>query len=896
MDVDPTAIQLIRKDDTGYVLTPEGEAFLQGIDEPIAVLGIAGTYRSGKSTLMNFLSESKAFAMGNTVQACTLGIYALNRVLRLPDGRACILLDSEGLDSTTADASHDATVLGLTILMSSTFVLNATGAVSESALANLSLITNLTKQLQESTKQDVAAHFPAFHWCSRDFALQLVDEQGTSITEDQYFASALTLTGNPRKDAVRQTLHTAFPSRSFSGIVRPVAEESDLTGGNLLECPNLRPEFIQQLNAFRSKLFAGIRTKRVNGLEITGATFAHLVQSYVDGLNGGGGIKIDGAWESLCRLRNGDALRKATKYFEAAVKGIVLPVERTALTPRLFYIRGAALDQYKQGRYAAENDQFETDLCDFMDGRIESTTRQNQKLVDSKMEVLLTKFVAPLRAKVDARTYTTASAFQADYDSGLQHFTASLSELFGSTKAAKQHVHCWFVATKDVVLASISTVVSHTQERVDALNDELSTLKATQGRETENRKALVLEHQKCVAEVAELRDSQRELLASVAAAEAAAKEAASAHDAVVAELRAEVDAERVAAAAATATWQAGILTRVEEANATVSKLNLEKDDLLAEKAALVAAAAKAAEDNAATQKRLRRFNELVAASVQKDMEVEQLKKEVKKCALIAEEGQEAADLQRQQQQDGLATAALSLQAANDRHGRALRDAATKHDQALLDRTRERDTAAAACAAVSEEASQAKAAVAALQAEQAAASLQLAELERKGLALQQALTQRDVALQESKHELEATKGRFELAATQLRAAKHTETERLQKTLAEMDFRVSAAESTATMAQGKVLSVTKDFATRFEVLDADLSKKRKRVDVLEDAADASRALVAEHPLLKSRCEQAEANLEALETEHRAAKRRLASIEGECTAKITRLEIQLSMQQSA
>lgn len=41
-----SAIQLIRREDGGnYVLTPEGKAFLGGIDEEIAVVSVAGVYR-----------------------------------------------------------------------------------------------------------------------------------------------------------------------------------------------------------------------------------------------------------------------------------------------------------------------------------------------------------------------------------------------------------------------------------------------------------------------------------------------------------------------------------------------------------------------------------------------------------------------------------------------------------------------------------------------------------------------------------------------------------------------------------------------------------------------------------------------------------------------------------
>jgi len=64
--------------------------------------------------------------------------------------------------------------------MSSYFIYNSMGTIDESALQNLSLIVNLSSQIQvksstgeDADPEEVARYFPSFLWVVRDFALKL---------------------------------------------------------------------------------------------------------------------------------------------------------------------------------------------------------------------------------------------------------------------------------------------------------------------------------------------------------------------------------------------------------------------------------------------------------------------------------------------------------------------------------------------------------------------------------------------------------------------------------------------------------------------------------------------------------------------------------------------------
>ena len=79
-------------------------------------------------------------------------------------------------------------IFTLAILLSSYFLYNSMGSIDEGALNQLSLVVNLTKNIQlkaqgcdardEVDPDDFQAIFPSFMWIVRDFALQLADEQG----------------------------------------------------------------------------------------------------------------------------------------------------------------------------------------------------------------------------------------------------------------------------------------------------------------------------------------------------------------------------------------------------------------------------------------------------------------------------------------------------------------------------------------------------------------------------------------------------------------------------------------------------------------------------------------------------------------------------------------------
>ena len=80
-----------------------------------------------------------------------------------------LVIDSEGIGALDEDSAHDCRIFSLVILLSSYFIYNNTGSIDENALQNLSLIVNITKNIQIKTSNndeidtdDYSQYFPSF--------------------------------------------------------------------------------------------------------------------------------------------------------------------------------------------------------------------------------------------------------------------------------------------------------------------------------------------------------------------------------------------------------------------------------------------------------------------------------------------------------------------------------------------------------------------------------------------------------------------------------------------------------------------------------------------------------------------------------------------------------------
>ena len=177
--------------DGKYRLHDKAVEWLVQRKKPFAVMACAGKFRTGKSFLLNrFLSNppGKGFGVGETVQACTRGIWMCLKYVNNADesGTDVLVLDTEGIDALDAESEHDVKVFALAVLISSVFVYNSMSHLDEAAIQALSLMTHVVDSVRGKCDDQFAGHSPTFYWVLRDFALQLADASGNPMTHAQY--------------------------------------------------------------------------------------------------------------------------------------------------------------------------------------------------------------------------------------------------------------------------------------------------------------------------------------------------------------------------------------------------------------------------------------------------------------------------------------------------------------------------------------------------------------------------------------------------------------------------------------------------------------------------------------------------------------------------------------
>jgi len=286
----------------------------------IQVVAIAGPYRSGKSFLGNrFLGLMKGFKIGSSVQSCTSGIWMWNKLVPLNDEVDAVLLDTEGLNSTDRTMDLDVKIFSLSILLSSIFVFNQIGHITEQSIEDLSVVLRLTNELKikegqgEETGLEFKNYFPSFIWVLRDFSLNFKHLTSKSYLE-QCLEPQKGLSDEVfQKNNIRQSIKNFFADLDCVTLVRPVANESQLAHIEELAYQDLRPEFRQVCDDLISKLKAPQAPKRVGGKCLSGAMLLGLALEYVEAVNN---KEVPTVLSSFERVVQVESARTTEKLFD----------------------------------------------------------------------------------------------------------------------------------------------------------------------------------------------------------------------------------------------------------------------------------------------------------------------------------------------------------------------------------------------------------------------------------------------------------------------------------------------------------------------------------------------------------------------------------------------------
>jgi len=451
----------------------EAAALLSKLDCAVCPVAVVGLYRSGKSSLLNFLNgRQRGFAVGPSVSRCTRGVWVYGRPLiqRLGDGSECavVLLDTEGIGGLEADAQYDTRIFALSALLAGSLVYNSVGSIDETAIAQLSFVAQLSKHVRfkappasggsarpelgprrsssvemeaEEDAARLSAYMPTFTWVVRDFALELVDASGETLTADEYLELSL----KPQKgyeaavlerNRLRHMLTSFFPNRSCHTLVRPVSDERKLQRIDELEVGALRPEFVAGVENLRDALFAPetLKPKTIcaGGAPIRGAAYVELVRQYVDAINSGGVPVISSAWDHVsrveCRHAAEDALALYLDHLAAhrhQVNTQHAPVEADALDLAASRAARLALEAFDRRAVGDFGHEARADLETKLHAKTADLLKANLRASDRFCEDLANKLYVDV-VWADLSALSNAGESPADLAAGL---AASWAEL-----------------------------------------------------------------------------------------------------------------------------------------------------------------------------------------------------------------------------------------------------------------------------------------------------------------------------------------------------------------------------------------------------------------------------------------------------------------------------------
>ncbi|XP_052403554.1 guanylate-binding protein 1 [Carassius gibelio] len=332
----------IENDENGKLrVRKEAKDILDGIKDPVVVVSVVGLYRTGKSYLMNRLARQQTgFALGNTIESKTKGIWMWCVPHPNKKGHTLVLLDTEGLgDVKKGDEKHDTWIFCLAVLLSSTLVYNSLGVIDNMALEKLHYVTELTENIRvkaeesqdENESADFMSVFPSFVWAVRDFTLQLKKED-KPITSDDYLEGALELKNGSSPQTVqynlpRRCLRNFFAERKCFVFPRPASTQNMWKMEELTE-KELDSKFLEQANTFCHYIYNNSETKTVSGSRtITGTALGNLAEVYVEAIRSGKIPCLENAVVSLAKIQNVRAVEEALQlYMTEMFNSVQLPM------------------------------------------------------------------------------------------------------------------------------------------------------------------------------------------------------------------------------------------------------------------------------------------------------------------------------------------------------------------------------------------------------------------------------------------------------------------------------------------------------------------------------------------------------------------------------------------
>jgi hypothetical protein len=286
---------ITQKEDGKYVISSVAVDFLQKIGTAnVSVIGIVGSYRKGKSTLLNKLIGMPVFGTSSSTKPKTKGLW----VAELSPG--ILLMDAEGLGATDQTETNDFNIFSLCVLLSSVLVYNNDGPITSDSIQSLRLAGKLASLIRNMAK--VKLTDTALVWLARNFMLDMVDASGKPCNGNTYLECHIG--SNPG-------VMELFPRRSFYSLPSPAESPKDIAA-----MTKLTPDFVFGVKSLKEKLIQNACPKQCNGISFTGQTLLVLAKTIVENINSGQVMNLIPVWDASVQARELEAKAKAKLFLE----------------------------------------------------------------------------------------------------------------------------------------------------------------------------------------------------------------------------------------------------------------------------------------------------------------------------------------------------------------------------------------------------------------------------------------------------------------------------------------------------------------------------------------------------------------------------------------------------
>ncbi|PAN44538.1 hypothetical protein PAHAL_9G051500 [Panicum hallii] len=307
-------------------LSEQGLDAIRRIENPIAIVGVIGPYRSGKSFLLNqllSLSCDKGFGVGHMRDTKTKGIWIWGTPVEMDvDGSkvSVLYLDTEGFESVGKSNVYDDRIFALATVLSSVLIYNLPETVREADISRLSFAVEIAEEFYGRVKgQDVAFEPAKLLWLiQRDFL------QGKSV--QQMVNEALQRVPNDNGDKyidevnqIRDSLAVMGDNSTAFSLPQPHLQRTKLCD---MEDKELEPLYVKRREQLKQLVSSIIKPKIVQGKTLNGKDFVSFLQQILEALNKGE-IPSTG---SLVEIFNKAILERCLKVYRDKMDGLGLPV------------------------------------------------------------------------------------------------------------------------------------------------------------------------------------------------------------------------------------------------------------------------------------------------------------------------------------------------------------------------------------------------------------------------------------------------------------------------------------------------------------------------------------------------------------------------------------------